>query len=210
MTERFEFNSHDGKFDALIFRPAQPRAPGLAVALGGPNPDPNPPFLTVELTTGPSSPVVAPYRARTVAVDGYLDLAVVQIYATTSGKPVSPGSLHLPYFTLGNVAALQLDQNVTTLGFLGMSGSDSITVTSGVLDTFVPDPLKHVKDPRFELETTAKIGHRNSGGAAIDNAGQLIGVPSLGVPGEGSDVSWRLRSVAEAKPLIAAAGQHAV
>jgi hypothetical protein len=160
------------------------------------------------MTTGPSSPVVDRYRARTVAVDGYLDLAVVQIYATASGKPVSPGSLHLPYLTLGNVAALQLDQNVTTLGFPGMSGSDSITVTSGVVDTFVPDPLKHVKDPRFELETTAKIGHGNSGGAAITNTGQLIGVPSLGLPGQGSDVSWRLRSVAEAKPLIAAARHH--
>jgi S1-C subfamily serine protease len=187
---------------------AQPHAPGLAVSLGQPQTDPNPPFLTVEMTTGPSSPVVAKYRARTVAVDGYLDLAVVQIYATASGKPVSPGSLHLPYYTLGNVAALQLDQNVTTLGFPGMSGSDSITVTSGVVDTFVPDPLKHVKDPRFELETTAKIGHGNSGGAAINNAGQLIGVPSLGVPGQGGDVSWRLRSVAEAKPLIAAARNH--
>ena len=178
------------------------------MSLGQPQTDPNPPFLTVEMTTGPSSPVVAKYRARTVAVDGYLDLAVVQIYATASGKPVSPGSLHLPYYTLGNVAALQLDQNVTTLGFPGMSGSDSITVTSGVVDTFVPDPLKHVKDPRFELETTAKIGHGNSGGAAINNAGQLIGVPSLGVPGQGGDVSWRLRSVAEAKPLIAAARNH--
>jgi putative serine protease PepD len=189
---------------------AQPQAPGLAVSLGGPMPDPNPPFLTVETTTGPSSPVVARYRARTVAVDGYLDLAVVQIYATASGKPVSPGSLHLPYLTLGNVAALQLDQNVTTLGFPGMSGSQSITVTSGVVDTFAPDPLKHVKDPRFELETTAKIGHGNSGGAAITDAGQLIGVPSLGLSGQGSDVSWRLRSVAEAKPLIAAARNHAV
>jgi putative serine protease PepD len=188
---------------------AQPQAPGLAVSLGQPQTTPTPHFLTVEMTTGPSSPVVARYRARTVAVDGYLDLAVVQIYATASGKPVNPSSLHLPYFTLGNVAALQLDQNVTTLGFPGMSGSDSITVTSGVVDTFVPDPLRHVKDPRFELETTAKIGHGNSGGAAITNTGQLVGVPSLGVPGEGSDVSWRLRSVAEARPLIAAARQHA-
>ena len=189
---------------------AEPRTPGAAVADGFPGStlDANPSYLTVEMTTGPSSPVVDRYRARPVAVDGYLDLAVVQIYATVSGQPVSPGSLHLPYLTLGNVAALQLDQNVTTLGFPGMSQSDSITVTSGVVDTFVPDPLGHVKDPRFELETTAKIGHGNSGGAAINNAGQLVGVPSLGVPGEASDVSWRLRSVAEARPLIAAARAH--
>lgn len=186
---------------------AEPQAPGAAVAEGLPGSQlgADPPFLTVELTTGSSSPVVARYRAKAVAVDGYLDLAVVQIYATSSGQPVSPDSLQLPYLTLGNVATLQLDQTVTVLGFPGVADSDSITVTSGVVSTFVPDPLGHVADPRFELETTARVAHGNSGGAAINNAGQLIGVPSLAIPGEGNDVSWRLRSVTEAKPLITAA-----
>jgi putative serine protease PepD len=189
---------------------AQPQTPGAAVAQGIPSSQlgSNSPYLTVELTTGPSSPVVARYRAKPVAVDGYLDLSVVQIYATSDGKPVSPGSLRLPYLKLGNVGALQLDQNVTVLGFPGVADSDSITVTSGVVSTFVPDPLRHVSDPRFELETTARVAHGNSGGAAIDNAGRLIGVPSLAIPGEGNDVSWRLRSVSEAAPLVAAARDH--
>jgi putative serine protease PepD len=189
---------------------AEPQAPGAAVAEGLPASQlgTNPRYLTVEVTTGPSSPVVARYRASPVAVDGYLDLAVVQIYATDSGRPVSPGSLHLPYLTLGNVAAIQLDQPVTVLGFPGVADSDSITVTNGVVSTFVPDPLGHVSDPRFELETTARVAHGNSGGAAISNAGQLIGVPSLAIPGEGADVSWRLRSVAEAQALITAARAH--
>jgi putative serine protease PepD len=186
---------------------AEPEAPGAAVAAGLPASQlgPNPPFLTVELTVGQSSAAVARFRARPVAVDGYLDLAVIRIYATSSGQPVTPASLHLPYLTLGNVGSLQLAQPLTVLGFPGVSGSSSITVTSGVISTFVPDPLGHVTDPRFELETTARVAHGNSGGAAIDNSGRLIGVPSLEIPGEGSDVSWRLRSVAEAKPLIAAA-----
>jgi len=186
---------------------AEPQAPGLAVALGEPQSqlDPNPPYLTVELTTGPASPVKARYRARPVAVDGYLDLAVVKIYATSDGTPVSPATLHLPYLTLGNDAAVQLDQTVTVLGFPGVADSDSITVTSGVISTFVPDPLGHVTDPRFELETTARLAHGNSGGAAVNDAGQLIGVPSLEVTGEGGDLSWRLRSVTEGQALIAAA-----
>jgi putative serine protease PepD len=189
---------------------AQPNAPGLAVAYADPGTrtETDPPYLTVMLTTGPSSPAVAKYRARPVAVDGYLDLAVVQIYATIGGKPVSPGSLHLPYLTIGNVRALQLDQPVTILGFPSVAHSQSITITSGVVSTFVPDPMGHVKDPRFELETTARVAHGNSGGAAIDSAGHLIGVPSAVIPGEGSDTSWRLRSVAEAAPLIAAARNH--
>jgi len=186
---------------------AEPQAPGLAVALGEPQSqlEPNPPYLTVELTTGPASPVKARYRARPVAVDGYLDLAVVKIYATSDGTPVNPATLHLPYLTLGNDAAVQLDQTVTVLGFPGVADSDSITVTSGVISTFVPDPLGHVTDPRFELETTARLAHGNSGGAAVNDTGQLIGVPSLEVTGEGGDLSWRLRSVTEAQKLIAAA-----
>ena len=186
---------------------AQPQAAGLAVALGEPGRqlEPNPPYLTVELTTGPASPVRARYRARPVAVDGYLDLAVVQVYATSDGTPVKPGTLHLPYLALGDDTAVQLDQPVTVLGFPGVSDSGSISITSGVISTFVPDPLRHVSDPRFELETTARLAHGNSGGAAVSNAGQLIGVPSLEVTGEDGDESWRLRSVTEAHALIAAA-----
>jgi putative serine protease PepD len=186
---------------------AEPEAPGLAVALGQPGStlEQDPPYLTVEITTGPSSPVRARYRARTVAVDGYLDLAVVQVYATSSGTPVNPKRLKLPYLNLGNDSAVQLDQPVTVLGFPGVADSDSISITSGVISTFVPDPDNHVADPRFELETTARLAHGNSGGAAISNAGQLIGVPSLEVTGEGGDLSWRLRSVSEAQALITAA-----
>ena len=186
---------------------AEPQAPGLAVAIGEPGSqlEQDAPYLTVELTTGPASPVKAAYRARPVAVDGYLDLAVVQIYATSGGTPVDQKTLHLPYLALGNDAAVQLDQPVTVLGFPGVADSDSISVTSGVISTFVPDPLGHVTDPRFELETTARLAHGNSGGAAVSNTGQLIGVPSLEVTGEGGDLSWRLRSVTEARTLIAAA-----
>jgi putative serine protease PepD len=189
---------------------AEPQAPGMAVALGEPSStlEPNPPFLTVEVTTGPASPVKARYRAKPVVVDGYLDLAVIQIYATSSGAPVNPASLNLPYFQVGNDAAVQLDQQVTLLGFPGVAESDSISVTSGVISTFVPDPLSHVSDPRFELETTARVAHGNSGGAAMNNAGQLIGVPSLEVTGQGGDLSWRLRAVSEAVPLITAARDH--
>jgi putative serine protease PepD len=189
---------------------AEPQAVGAPVAMGLPATQlgPNPPYLTVELTTGQASPVVARYRARPVAADGYLDFAVVQIYATVGGQPVNPDSLHLPYLTLGNDNDVQLDQTVTVLGFPGVAESDSITVTSGVISTFVPDPLGIVDDPRFELETTARVAHGNSGGAAINDAGQLVGVPSEEVTGEGADISWRLRAVSEALPLIKAARDH--
>ncbi|HKD96174.1 MAG TPA: trypsin-like peptidase domain-containing protein [Micromonosporaceae bacterium] len=187
---------------------AAPDSPGFAVASAAPGATlkgKNPDFLTVEFTTSDASAAVAKYRARVVAVDGYLDMAVVKVYADTGGAPVDTGKLDLPYLPVGDPSKLSLDQSVTVLGYPGVSGSDSITVTSGIISTFVPDPLKHVSDPRFQLETTARVAHGNSGGAAITNTGQLVGVPSLEIPGQGSDLSWRLRSVAPAAPLIAAA-----
>lgn len=182
---------------------AAPRAPGEAVAQGVPGSDldPNPPFLTVESAAGGGA-VTPRYRARTVAVDGYLDLAVVQIYSDASGQAVNPSSLHLPYLRLGDDAKLRLDQAVTVLGFPGVSQSDSLSVTSGVISTFIPDPLKHDPDPRFELETTARVAHGNSGGAAVDDAGDLIGVPSLTVQDDSGDVSWRLRPVSGVPSLL--------
>jgi putative serine protease PepD len=185
---------------------AAPRTLGQAVGLAAPGSslDPNPPFVTVEFTTGEAAAVVPKYRAKVVAADGYLDLAVLRIFATDSGTPVDPASLDLTFLPVGTVNDLNLGEHVTVLGYPGVSGSDSITVTSGVLSTFIPDPLGHVADPRFQLETTARVAHGNSGGATITDNGTLIGVPSLSIPGEGSDLSWRLRSVTEAAPLIAA------
>ncbi|MFC7480495.1 trypsin-like peptidase domain-containing protein [Luedemannella flava] len=186
---------------------AAPRAPGLAVALATPAStfDPDPPFLTVEFIEGDDSAAQARYRARPVAVDGYLDLAVVEIFADAAGNPVDRRTLNLPFMEFGDVGKVRLGQSVTILGFPGVSGSDTITVTTGVISTFIRDPLKHVDDARFEMETTARVAHGNSGGAAITDTGELIGVPSLAIPGQGSDLSWRLRSVTQARPLLDAA-----
>ncbi|HEX3424993.1 MAG TPA: FHA domain-containing protein [Acidimicrobiales bacterium] len=182
---------------------AAPQAPGEAVGQGVPGSglDPNPPFLTVESAAGGGA-VTPRYRARMVAVDGYLDLALVQIYSDASGRAVNSSSLHLPYLRLGDDARLRLDEAVTVLGFPGVTQSDSLTVTSGVISTFIPDALKHDPDPRFELETTARVAHGNSGGAAVDNAGDLIGVPSLTVQDDAGDVSWRLRPVSGVPSLL--------
>ena len=177
----------------------------VAVASPGSSLTADPPFLTVQFIESDVTAAVSKYRARVVAVDGYLDLAVVEIYADTKGNPVDRAGLKLPYLKVGDVTGVRAGQSVTVLGFPGVSGSDSISVTSGVVSTFVPDPLGHVDDPRFQLETTARVAHGNSGGAAVIATGELVGVPSLAIPGQGSDLSWRLRSVAQAAPLIAAA-----
>jgi len=100
-----------------------------------------PHFLTVEMTGSVLAGVATRYRARTVAVWTGPRPGVVQI-SQASGQAVQQrSSLSCRLHTLGNVAALQLDQNVTKLGFPGMSGGTRSPLPAGWVDTFVPDQL---------------------------------------------------------------------
>lgn len=183
---------------------AAPESPGLAeqyVGLDLRDPD----FLLIHLTDGrtdTNSP--AAYRARVVEADGYLDVAVIQVYARADGSPLG-GDLSLPTVPMGDSDALRAGDDVTVLGFPAIARSeDSITVTTGVVSTVINDGTL---GPRSELDTDARIAPGNSGGMAINNDGELIGIPTALLPDQGgsSVLSGRIRSIDPVKELITAA-----
>jgi putative serine protease PepD len=94
------------------------------------------------------------------------------------------------------------------LGFPAVAGSgESITVTTGVVSTVLNDPEL---GPRSELDTDARIAPGNSGGMAINNDAELIGVPTALQSARGSTVtSGRIRSIDAAKELIDRAEREA-
>ncbi len=182
---------------------AEPTAPGLEEYYGdgGIN---DPEYLLVALVEGTDDAPAAPeYRARPVQVDGMRDAAVVRIYATADGDQVSGGDLDLPTMPLGDSDALDSGDDVTVLGFPGISGSARLTVTKGVISTFIDrDDL----GPRSEIDTDTRIAPGNSGGAAINNDAQIIGIPSA-LFGERDSpvVSGRIRPINLVLDLIEAA-----
>lgn len=186
---------------------ADPNALGLDTQYGAPLGDETPAYLTVEMRgTGPDGNVVAKYRARKVASDGYLDLAVVQIYADAAGHPIDPSTLNLPTLKVGDSNKLAVGDEVAVVGFPGVSNSRSATVTKGNASAFVQDERLH--SDRAWIETTARIAHGNSGGAAVNSSGELIGVPTRIAPEHEGDVGWWFRPVNWANKLISLARSH--
>jgi S1-C subfamily serine protease len=117
---------------------------------------------------GSMQPPEVRYRAEVVDADVQLDLALLRIVADADGKR-TPDNLSLPAIPVGDSATVQIGATVTVLGYPGLGG-DTITLTRGTVSGFVDGWIK----------TDAETNPGNSGGAAIDAAGELIGVPSAG------------------------------
>ncbi|TQK70239.1 trypsin-like peptidase domain-containing protein [Nocardioides sp. SLBN-35] len=180
---------------------AAPESPGLAEKYGDEVLIANPNYLLISLTDGMTDTnAPAAYRARVVEADGNLDVAVVQIYADEDGKPLED-DLDLPTVPIGSSDDLRAGDSVTVLGFPAVAGDgESITVTTGVISTVLNDPDL---GPRSELDTDARIAPGNSGGMAINEDGELIGIPTSLFADEGSTVtSGRIRSIDVVKDLI--------
>jgi len=192
--------------DGLILTNAHvgaPTAPGLAalyglVALPSTPPD----ALVIAILTAEDIPPEPRYIAEPVVVEGWMDLAVLQIVSDLDGNPVS--GLDLPTITLGDSASLSGGDVLTVLGFPGVGG-DTLSTTRGIVAGFLPDAKLDVR--RGWVKTDTPINPGNSGGVAIDDENLLVGIPT-----RGSDQIDQLRPLELAKPLIddAVAGREVV
>src|SRR5215211_5326582 len=116
------------------------------------------------------------YVARVVAEDPDLDLAVLRIDADERGASLDPETLDLPILPLGSSDAVNLGETVHVFGFPAI-GSGSLTYTIGIVSGFL---FEEGIDGTAWINTDAVTSGGNSGGAAVNDAGQLIGVPTSG------------------------------
>ena len=189
---------------------AVPLAPGLPLSYGQEVRETTEyPYVSVSTNPPDDGPAVPTYRADVLAVDGYLDLAVLKIVALADGSDL-PQDLDLPFVPTGTVRDLRKGDDLTVYGFPSVTGGEVLSVTPGSVRTFLPDALGRVQLPRYTVETTADISAGNSGGMALDNAGALVGVPSGRRPRKDLAVARYVRAVDVATPLVqaAAAGQR--
>lgn len=163
--------------DGLILTNAHVARPSA----GGFGQDPD--VLIIALNESESSPPVPTYIAEVLAVDGFLDLAVIKITANLDGSFINAGSLNLPYVEMGNSDEMHLGDAVNIFGFPGIGG-DTITFTKGSVSGFsTQDPI----GDRAWIKTDATIAGGNSGGLGANDLAQIIGVPTRG--GAGTDTS---------------------
>jgi len=151
---------------------ANPRAMGMSA--------PPADRLGISITERSDQPPVLSYFAQVVVQAPEMDLAVLRIVAGVDGRQVS--NLNLPYVPLGDSDDLELGDVLAILGYPGIGG-ETITLTSGSVSGFSHEDNLNVN--RAWIKTDATIAGGNSGGTAINGAGQLVGVPTQAAAGTG-------------------------
>ncbi|MGQ9493396.1 MAG: trypsin-like peptidase domain-containing protein [Anaerolineae bacterium] len=151
---------------------ANPRAMGM--------PAPPADRLGIAITERSDQPPVLTYFAQVIVQSPELDLALLKIVASADGRPVS--NLKLPYVPLGDSDTLELGDTVAILGYPGIGG-ETVTLTSGCVSGFTQQ--LELRIARAWIKTDATIAGGNSGGAAINTNGELIGIPTQAAAGSG-------------------------
>ena len=144
--------------------------------------------LIVAFTVNPDFPAEPRYYAEVMQVNEGLDLAVIRISTDLNRNPVDHAALGLPAVPLGDSDALQLGGELTILGYPGIGGA-TITLTAGKVGGFTAEDGV---GQRAFIKTSATISGGNSGGLAVNEKEELIGVPTqLGYGGDDQYVDCR-------------------
>lgn len=143
--------------------------------------DPSCPYDTIGIAVleAADEPPELRYLADLLVIDPALDLAIVQIAADLEGAPVAG---EFPFLALGDSEQVDLGDPIRVLGYPAIGG-DTITLTRGAVSGFTEE--RNVEG-RAWIKTDATITGGNSGGAAVNENGQLVGVPTIA--GSGANV----------------------
>jgi putative serine protease PepD len=134
--------------------------------------------LGVGLTESEDTAPDIKYKAEIQAVDYAIDLAVIKITKQLDGGAVLE---NFPYVKIGDSNDVHLGDAIKVFGYPGIGG-ETITLTQGSISGFTSE--RSVGD-RAWIKTDATISGGNSGGLAVNDAGELIGVPTI--VGSGAD-----------------------
>jgi S1-C subfamily serine protease len=126
------------------------------------------------VTEDPARPPTEAFRARVVDHREDRDLAFLKIVSDLYGGRL-PEDYVFPWLPLGTDTALQTTEEIGLIGFPRVGGTGSrvsVTYTRGIVSGFEAHPYGRV------IKTDADANQGNSGGAAVDRTGALVGIPS--------------------------------
>ena len=130
--------------------------------------------VVVSASIDPRRPPVELFRAKVAQVDEDRDLALVRISSGFYGQPL-PSPYVFPTVEMGDAQLLAIGDPIWLVGYPSTGGQGSrvtITCTRGVVSGFEEGDLGPM------MKTDAEITTGNSGGAALDEHGRLVGVPT--------------------------------
>jgi S1-C subfamily serine protease len=153
--------------------------------------------IIIAVPPNEGDPAQPKYRARVAEVDTKLDLAVIQLTALENGSAL-PSNLGLNPIPIGSSKSVNIGDTIIIIGFPGLGGS-SLTVTRGIHSGIA----RFTDDPGSFIKTDTEINRGNSGGTAINAAGELIGIPTAGrFDREAPGKIGLVRPIDEARPLL--------
>lgn len=114
------------------------------------------------------------FRLRVLMINKDLDLALLRATAGADGNP-TPKSFTFPNIEIGDSRKIRVLDDLFIIGFPGTGGA-GVTVNRGVVEG--KDILSNW------IKTDARVIRGNSGGAAVNSEGRLIGIPTKVVADE--------------------------
>ena len=114
------------------------------------------------------------YRLKPLLISKEYDLALLGVEADAAGNPL-PKSFTFPAVEIGDSRRIRILEDLFIIGFPEKGGS-TVTVSRGVVEG--KDILANW------IKTDARMIHGNSGGAAVNGEGKLIGIPTKVVADE--------------------------
>ncbi len=142
--------------------------------------------IVVALLVDPARPAQECLRAAVVRLDFERDLALLKIASGLYGQPL-PAGFVLPALELGDAASLELGAPLWLVGYPTTGGTASrvtLTATRGIVAGFETADFGRL------VKTDAEITQGNSGGAALDEQGRLVGVPSATVENGSGQIGY--------------------
>lgn len=140
-------------------------------------------YLEVHITDNADEAPTPMYQADVVGWDPVLDLATVQIARDLDGNPVSVDDL--PWLPVGDSDSVGLGDNLRVFGYPAIGG-DTISLTEGSVSGFTTESGV---EGRAWVKSDATIAGGVSGGTAVNEAGELVAIPTRAAANYDGDVT---------------------
>ena len=165
-------------------------------------------FFQISVVEGISDAPNPSYRAEILSDRPEIDLAVLAITGNELGIPLGePVGVDRPPVALAPAGALRPRDSVYIFGYptFGSGGEDPRFSTIDVIDSAVRKLVGLGADVE-RIEINATVGSGSSGGAVVDDNGQLVGIVTLALSAvAGGSVAVAI-PVNRARAVLAAAG----
>ncbi|MGQ9583784.1 MAG: S1 family peptidase [Anaerolineae bacterium] len=142
-------------------------------------------LLIVALATEADGAAQPTYLAEVAQYDAALDLAVLRITQMLDGTPVDAENLSLPAVPLGDSDKLESASALTLWGYSGVGGEAIVSVKAQVSGFSSGRGIQG----RAWIRMDASVEGGMSGGPAVNEDGELVGVPAVGAAQSADDLA---------------------